>query len=243
MISVVVLQSCDNRIEQGELTYKITYPYTDTSGATGRLLPKEMKVIFKGTKVKTEIARGKFINMQIISDNADKSIEMRLDFGDKPYYCILTEADREKLLSLQPIYNVQSTSKQDSVAGLWATEYTVKEENGEIEHPNAWFTEALRPDEMYFFSSYTGTPGVPLIYEMEQYKMVMRIEAREFIEREVVDEEFTRDPSLIEVSFDQYYEEVQELFDLLIDEEEEEEPIEADPIETDSLVISTAAGS
>lgn len=243
LLATLLFQSCDSRIEEGELSYKMTYPHADTNGMVGRILPQEMTVIFKGTKTKTEIARGKLLNMQIISDNVDQSIEMRLDFGDKNYYCVLTEADRTKLLDLQPEYEVALTGKEDSVSSLWAKEYTVKEKGSDKGHQNAWFTEALRPDEMYFYSSYVGTKGVPLIYEMEQYKLVMRVEAKEFREREVREEEFIRDPSLREVSFDQYYEEVQELFDLLIVEEETETapPDSAvSTIETDSLEVATS---
>ncbi len=194
----------------------MNYPYADTAGLVGRVLPQTMTVIFKGTKTKTEIARGRLLNMQIVSDESDQSIEMRLDFGDKDYYCILSEADLKKLLISQPIYEVKSSGKQDSVQGLWASEYTVKEKNGDHTHSNAWFTEALRPEDAYFYSSYRGVKGFPLIYEVERYNVVMKATVTKFIEREVT-EEFMRNPGSWEVSFDEYEEDLQELFDVLMD--------------------------
>jgi hypothetical protein len=225
--------SCDDRIKEGEITYRMSYPYEDTTGLVGHILPKEMTVIFKGTKTKTEIASGRILNLQIISDDSDQSIEMRLIFGDKHYYTVLTDADRATLLSKQPEYQIELTGVEDSVVGIMAKEYRVIEEGSSVDHNNAWFTERLRPDEMYFYSSYAGIKGVPLIYEIEQYDVIMRITAVNFTGREVLDEEFARGSDLVEVEFEKYYGDVQELFDVLMDDDE------PTAVKTDTLSLET----
>ncbi|MCG8575872.1 MAG: hypothetical protein MI810_13375 [Flavobacteriales bacterium] len=212
----LLLFSCgDNKIPEGEIEYIISYPHSDVSGFMEHILPETMTLTFKGSKVKSQIARGKIFKTEVVSDEADNSIEMRLDFGDKIFYCVLNEEEVKKLKDSQPTYDVTETGKADSVQGMWSKEYTVNS-NDTIDHDNAWFTEDLAPQSAYFYSSYHDIKGLPLVFDIERYGIIMHLEATKFIRREVKEEEFNRDPALEEVSFDEYEAEVQELFDILM---------------------------
>ncbi len=214
----MLLASCsDSKIPEGEIEYVITYPYTDVSGLLGAVLPEKATLVFKGTKMKTNIARGKIFTTDVISDEATHSVEMRLDFGDKFFYAELTAADLKTLIASQPKYKLASTSKQDSVQGMWASEYTVDCSEDSVKHPNAWFTEDLSPAEGLFYSSYKEIKGIPLVFDFERYGVIMHLEAVNFKKREVLDSEFERDPTLVKVEFSQYESEVQELFDILME--------------------------
>jgi len=218
VVLCILLCSCsDDKIPSGEIEYKITYPYTDVSGFVGAILPEKATLIFNGTQIKTNISRGKIFTTDVISNEADRTVEMRLDFGDKFFYTILTESDIKKLTDSQPKYNIKSTSKQDSVQGMWSNEYTVNCDKDTVVHSNAWFTEDLVPQSAYFYSSYKDIKGIPLIYDVERYGVIMHLEAVKFTKREVLDTEFERDPTLVKVDFTDYEAEVQELFDILMD--------------------------
>jgi hypothetical protein len=212
-----LLFSCGpNRIEQGELTYEVTYPNMEVTGIMSAILPKEMTIVFKGTKMKTTIARGRIFTTDVITNEADNSMEMRLDFGDKKYYCIMTAAEVEQLKNTNPVYNVTATSEADSLNGLWAKKYTVTSEDS-LQPGDAWFTEGLEVQNGAWFSAYAGTVGMPLIYDVERWGLMMHVVSNNFIEREVKDDEFDRDPALTEVDFETYESEVQELFDILLE--------------------------
>jgi len=218
LILTLFVASCGkSKIEEGSLEYTITYPYADISGFMLAMLPEKMTLIFKGTKMMTTINKGKLFTTQIITDEADHSIEMRLLLGkEKLIYTILTAQDIEKLKTSQPIYTIKSTGKEDSLNGLWAKQYNVECESDSIENGDAWFTEDLRPTDAYWFTSYSTIKGVPLTYDVERYDVFMHIEMVSFKQREILETEFDRDPRLTLVSFDEYESEAQALFDLLM---------------------------
>lgn len=216
--TILILISCTpDKVQEGEVSYAITYPNSEISGFMQAILPETMTITFKGTKMLTTIARGEIFTTQIISDQKDQSVEMRLDFGDKLFYTVLDENDVKEMIASQPTYKIKSTGQQDSLVGLYASSYVIECKTDTIERADAWFTESLAPTEAYWFTSYAEVKGFPLIYDAERYGVMMHLEAATFNEREVKDSEFERDPSLVEVTFQEYEAEVQELFDILME--------------------------
>lgn len=205
-----------NKIQEGEVEYVITYPNSDVSGFMQAILPETMTITFKGTKIKTTIARGTIFTTEIISDEKDKSVEMRLDFGDKLYYTVLNESEVKEMIASQPKYSINATGEADSVVGMYSSAYTVSAEDT-IKRENAWFTNDLATSDAYWFTSYAGTEGFPVIYDVERYGVMMHLEAVKLTKREVKETEFDRAPELTEVSFQEYEAEVQELFDILME--------------------------
>ena len=217
ILPILLFTSCgDSKIQEGEFTYDITYPHTEVSGLMSAILPKEMTIIFKGTKMKTTISRGKIFTTEVITDESDNSIEMRLDFGDKKYYCVLTKEEVKELQDSQPIYTINKTNEADSIFGLWSKKYSVNSVDS-LQPEDAWFTEDLSIQKGAWFSSYKDLTGMPVIYDVERYGLMMHVAAINFMEREVIDNEFNRDPELEKVDLKTYESEVQELFDILLD--------------------------
>ena len=213
----LLICSCEpDKVHEGVLEYEITYPNCDISGFMQAILPETMTIAFKGTKIKTTIARGEIFTTEIITDELDHSVEMRLDFGDKLIYALLSEEEVKELIASQPVYTIKSLGATDSICDLVATNYSVDCKSDTINRQNAWFTEELAPQEAYWFTSYSSTKGMPLIYDAERYGVMMHLESISLDEREVTDSEFERDPALVKVSFEEYESEVQELFDILL---------------------------
>jgi len=204
-------------IQEGEVEYVITYPNIEASGFMEAILPKSMTIVFKGTKMKTLISKGEIFSTEVVSDETDRSMEMRFDMGDKLYYTQLTEDDLNELLHSQPNYEISKTSESDSLVGLFAEAYSVYSPDDTVTYNNAWFTMALAPQNATWFSSYNEIKGFPLVYDVERYGVFMHVEAIDFRKREVKDSEFDRDPSLEAISFEDYEFEVQELFDILME--------------------------
>lgn len=213
----LLLTSCGkSKISEGELTYDVTYPHMEVTGLMSAILPKEMTIVFQGTKMMTTISRGRIFETKVITDEADNSIEMRLDFGDKKYFCVLSKAEIDELLNTQPSYDIKKTEEQDSIKGVFCSKYTVSSTDS-IQPGDAWFTEDFTVQKGAWFSAYKDLVGMPIIYDVERYGLLMHVESNAFSQREVLEDEFVRDPSLIEVDFKTYETEVQELFDILLD--------------------------
>ena len=217
VLPVLFLSSCGkDKVKEGELTYEITYPYMEVTGLMSAILPKEMNIVFKGTKMKTTIARGKIFSTEVITDESDKSMEMRLDFGSQKFYCELTKEEVNDLIASAPNYTIKKTEETDSINGVWAYKNIVSSTDS-LQPGDAWFTEDLLIEKGAWFSAYKDVKGMPIIYDVERYGLFMHCNATNFAKREVKEDEFTRDPDLEKITFEEYEKQVQELFDILLD--------------------------
>lgn len=217
IVTLLLLNSCGkSKIPEGELNYDITYPNMEVTGLMSAILPKEMTIVFKGTQMKTTIQRGHIFTTDVITDEADQSMEMRLDFGDKKYFCILTKEEIAALKNSAPKYTITKTEEQDSIAGTWCTKYKVTSPDS-LPPGDAWFTEDLTVENGAWFSAYFSVTGMPIIYDVERYGLMMHVVANGFVQREVKDSEFERSAELTQVDFKTYESEVQELFDILLE--------------------------
>lgn len=214
----ILITSCGpSKIEQGEITFNITYPYnTDLSSTMLMILPKEATLIFKESKMLTIVKTGKIFRTDIYADEATKELEMRLDFGSDVIYAQLNDADQKKFRSNLPEYSITATETADSLHGLWGKKYMTEYIGTDTIPPfESWFTEDLSLQNITWFSNYNKIVGVPLIYDIDQYGIRMHLEVTGFKEREVKDEEFTRSSELQQVSFDEYDKKLNELFTIL----------------------------
>lgn len=215
--SIFILGSCgDSYIEEGEITYEITYPYnTDLSSTMLMILPKEATFIFKGSKMLTIVKTGKIFRTEIYADESTKELEMRLDFGSDKLYTTLNEADQQKFRSNLPDYKITPTEVADSLKGLWGKKYTVDSNSDTVPQFESWFTEDLSLRNITWFSNYSGIVGVPLIYDIDQYGIRMHLEITGFTPREVKEEEFVRSTKLKEVKYNEYDSKLSELFHIM----------------------------
>ncbi|MBD3637280.1 MAG: hypothetical protein HUJ25_08015 [Crocinitomicaceae bacterium] len=216
LLALITTSCGESKIPEGEITYEITYPHMEVTGLMSAILPKEMTIVFKGTQMKTTISRGHIFETDVVTNEANESIEMRLDFGDKKYFCPLTKAEIKELRNTQPVYTINKTDEQDSIAGLWCTKYNVSSKDS-IQPDAAWFTEDLSVQNGAWFSAYNSVTGMPVVYDVERYGLMMHVSATNFIKRKVKDNEFDRPSELTKVDFSTYETEVQELFDILLD--------------------------
>jgi hypothetical protein len=143
-------------------------------------------------------------------------MEMRLDFGDKKYYCELTKEELDILVNSSQKYNIKKAEEKDSLNGVFCQKYLVSSEDS-IQPGNAWFTEDLTIQNGAWFSAYKDLVGMPIIYDVQRYGILMHVESNNFSQREILEDEFARDPNLEKVDFETYETEVQELFNILLD--------------------------
>lgn len=214
------LSSCEKpKIQEGEITFDITYPYNNNLSSTMlMILPKEATLVFKGSKMLTIVKTGKIFRTEIYADETTKELEMRMDFGSDKLFTKLNDADQKKFRSNLPNYAMTATNDADSLKGLWAKKYSVKYDSDTIPQFESWFTEDLSLQNITWFSNYSGTVGVPLIYDIDQYGIRMHLEISGFKEREVKESEFTRSGKLKEVPYDEYDSKLNELFTILTDD-------------------------
>lgn len=205
----------ETKIRQGEITYAVTYPYNNFEGFTAAMLPKEVTVVFKDSKLLTTIRRGNIFQTQVYIDEESKEMEMRLDFGSDKFFTVLDNGQQENFKTSQPKYTISKTGETDSLSGLFAKKYTVKYPSDTVPPFDSWFTEDLSIQDAARISSYAPTKGMPLIYDIDRYGVRMHLEITGFKEREVDDKEFERSNELSEMEYLKYEKKLQDLFDVL----------------------------
>ncbi|MFT4602116.1 MAG: hypothetical protein ACI857_002302 [Arenicella sp.] len=219
-LPIILLSSCtgtDEKINQGELSYEISYPYLDLGPLMSAMLPDEMTITFKDKQMLTTLQKGKMFTSTVLTNEETETVRMTLSlFGSEHYYCELTPEEVNQLVESQPLYEVKSTTTKDSVGGCWSQEYKVSSNNDTMPPFNAWFTEDLSIEHGAWFSAYTVAKGMPIIYDVERYGMMMHSECINFKDKEVDDKVFELEEGFDKINFKTYEKKVQELFDALL---------------------------
>jgi hypothetical protein len=217
LLPLIIFSCSEDKIHQGEIKYEITYPHLELGVFMSAALPKEMTIVFKEKQMLATLKKGKIFSTTVLSNEETESVRMTLTFDENRIFCDLNKKEVLELINSQPVYTIDSTNKKDSIEGCWATEYAVTSLNDSMPPLNAWFTEDLSIQNGAWFSAYGSIKGMPLIYDVERYGMLMHANCTKFKEREVEDKEFEMEVDLVEVDFETYEKKVQELFDLLLD--------------------------
>ncbi|MCH2233269.1 MAG: hypothetical protein MK078_03365 [Crocinitomicaceae bacterium] len=217
VLLLFLVASCtESKIEQGQVTYELTYPHMDPENTlVNAISPKEMTIVFKGTKMKTTIKKGRLFETNIISDESNNSLALYSDLDGNQIYCVLNDEDVEKLKNSLPTYTAKTTEVQDSIGGIYSTKYTTSSSDS-LQPSDAWFTDDFAPQDAVWFSPYKGVKGFPVVYDIERYGMFTHATATNFVEREVKDEEFEIEGKYRLLTFEEYEEESFELFDILL---------------------------
>ena len=218
VLLIFTLFSCgENKIESGELEYEISYPNNEISNLMDMMLPKKMAVIFKDGKMMTTIKKGKIFSTQIISNELDRSIEMRLDFGSDVLNTHLTKEDIDDMIASQPEYTFSKPIEGDTLIGCATQRYDVDCATDTLDSFKSVFTTDFSVQNSGWFTSYKDIKGMPLVYVIDRYGVLMHLKATKFTPREVLDTEFDQTETFEEVSYKKYDHKVQELFDVMMD--------------------------
>lgn len=216
-ILLIVLSSCkENKIEQGEIEYKITYPYNpNVTGFMEMMLPKELNVKFKGTKMIATIKRGKIFTTQIFSDESTQELEMRLSFGSDVINTFLSPDDVDLFLKTQPNYSLSKPQKADSLVGCSSVKYSIDCSNDTIPPFDCYFTEDFTIQDAAWFTALKGAKGMPLVYLIDRFGIIMKVEATKFSPKEIKDQEFEPTEKYETVSFKKYDKKLNDLFEIM----------------------------
>jgi hypothetical protein len=217
LVSISFFSCNDSKIQSGEITYEITYPYNELSNLMEIMLPKTMTTVFKGDKMKTTIVKGNFFTTNIISNETTKELEMRFKMGTDIFNSHLTKEDIAHFINSQPKYNISAPKEGDSLVNCVCLDYEVDCPNDSIDLFSSVFTSDFSIKNGSWFSAYHEIEGMPLESLIDTYDLFMKVKATNFIARDVEDSEFEPQYEYIEVSYKTYDQKVQDLFDVMLD--------------------------
>lgn len=212
-LMALFVNSCsDNKIQSGIITYDIEYPYNEIDGMMGMMMPKEMTLTFKDGKTMSTIEKGKMFTTKIISDENQRLLEFRLDFGSDVISTHLTPENLDAFIESQIKYTVEGPLESDSLLGVSTQKYNIKPQVDSLGTFESLFSMDFSTKNAAWFTSYGQIKGMPLDYYIDRYGIIMHLKARDIQIIEIDDKAFEPQESYEDISYEKFDAKIRDLY-------------------------------
>lgn len=194
-------QVFDQRIDEGVIEYQITFPESRDESITAGLLPDKMTYAFRETGFASnfQTAGGVFKN-NIIADSETKSIEHQLKVFRKKIRVKMDETDILKMLAEYPRMTVIHTNETDTIAGFHCKKALVVFEEVDKNEIEVYYTDKIKMKNPNWCTQYHEIDGVLMAYEVEEFGIRMRLEAKSVQSKKTTEEDFLSDDEYTSIS-------------------------------------------
>ncbi len=199
-------------VEEGVITYRVTYPYANTDGLMAAFLPEEMRMKFEENRYMTEISSAKVFKNAFFADREDSMAIQGLKLMNKKVRVTMNKREVKELLEGFPEMTVFHSRGRDTIAG-----YPCKKAIAifsDIDKPSVqvYYTDRIAIDDPNWCNQYRKIGGVLMGYEIERFGVRMRLRARKVEPRTVKEEEFKME-GYKEVSMEEMEKELKEIME------------------------------
>ena len=184
--SILTMQA--QTITEGSITYSVNFEGMPPEQA-GMMKGSEMKIYFKEKKSRTEFTTAFFNTITVLDENS--SITLSEAMGQKSFYKMKKE-DLEKEAKKHPDPKITYTEEKKTIAGYECKKaiVEVKDQKGETQKVNVWYTDKLPNNSGGRMASFKGLKGAPLEFEMNQGPMKMKMTATKVSLAAIPDSQF-----------------------------------------------------
>ncbi len=211
-----VFSGCGNEessetIPQGRITYQITYPYFNQNSLMASLLPKEMIMTYKGSKMKIEVNMKKLFSNVIISDEKTRSITLLLKLSSRQIAANLNEGEIQRFLADFPdVEYLQSTKNREY--GNKTGKHTVAVFTDISREIDVYFSDEFGLENPNWCTPFNEVKGVLLQYDMARYGLTMRFTAVKIEEIPISESAFSIPEGYEKTPFDEIEKELKDMF-------------------------------
>jgi hypothetical protein len=183
--------SCTNNeeFEEGAIVFGIDYPNNKDNFFLYHVLPKEMVTSFNNDVVEMKIKKANMENT-ILLDNINKKMMVYYNYGDV-FNCHLTNIERNKLISIQPNYEIKFLAEKDTFLGFNIKKAVATDPNRPFDPIEIWYTEDVKIKESNWFNGFEKIPGFLLKYHAYQNGLKMEFKAKKIIKTAISDSVLT----------------------------------------------------
>ena len=132
LISTAVIAHAQKKVNEGTLTYAVTYDLAPDQQSMAAQLPPETKFKFNGSLIKLEMEQGP-AKITVISDAAQKTglVLVDIPIAQKQYAVKNTKEDTEAMMGKTPVLSdFKATGEKQKVGIYNAEKYTYKDDKG-----------------------------------------------------------------------------------------------------------------
>jgi GLPGLI family protein len=204
---LLLLTGCENSggtVDQGIITYDISYPRPIEDKWMEKLMPSEMEMQFKNNQINTELTFGLgMIKIGFISNTEDKQLHELLKFMRNRNVSHRGTNQIEELLQKIPPHTIELLPDTKSILGFVCNKALVHVESpSESYSYDLWYTKDIQLKDPNWCTPFKKIPGVLMEYRVERFNVVMHFTAVEVKQTEIPDTEFLIPSKYKEISIE-----------------------------------------
>ena len=192
--SALIEGSSDDDLEEGQIIYKISYPYVDSNDIGLNLLPKEMTLTFKGDHYKAESIGGMgLFAAGFISDNKEKTMDYFMKVISSKYASRFTNKGVKRFHSNFPSYRLEKLDTTRNIAGMDCNATRVIFYNNIVSDYIIWHTDQIKLKNSNWCSPFPTISGVLMEYQVQQEGLVLKMTANS-VQRDSISPDYFKVP-------------------------------------------------
>lgn len=178
---------------EGTILYDVSFPYLDDP-VLANVFPEEMKLSFQGENSHGYLkSLGGIVTSEFISNEEDRTFTQLLKAFSDRYVMKLSEVEVRDYLNGQPKMELVPTDETKEICGYTCKKTIANFQTDSMPPVYLFHTKDIQLSNPNWFNQYAAIDGVLLGYEVEQYGMRMKLEAREVTLGEIDDSVFSVD--------------------------------------------------
>ncbi|MCX2478077.1 hypothetical protein OQY15_03180 [Pedobacter sp. MC2016-15] len=185
LISTAVLAHAQKKVNEGTLTYAVTYDLSADQKAMAAQLPPETKFKFNGSLIKLEMEQGP-AKITVINDAVAKTGLVLVDvpIAQKQFAVKTSKEDNEQMMGKTPVLSDFKATGEKQKLGNYDTEkYTYKDETGATFE--LWATNDIQLPEGISGSEFKALGATPVKFSRVQNGVKANIVIKNLVEEKV----------------------------------------------------------
>tara|TARA_B100000683_G_scaffold238180_1_gene243838 strand:- start:18 stop:710 length:693 start_codon:yes stop_codon:yes gene_type:complete len=203
-------------IDEGIITYDISYPRPIEDRWMEKLMPSEMEMQFKNNNINTELTFGLgMIKIGYITNTEDKHLHEMLKFMRNRNVSHRGIQQVDDLIADIPAHEIKLLPDTKSIAGYLCHKAEVSVESPETPYTyDLWYTKEIEIKDPNWCTPFKNIPGVLMEYRIERFNVIMHFTAVEVKQTEIADSEFFVPKKYKEISIDAMEKNLRDLKDI-----------------------------
>ncbi|MET1055584.1 MAG: hypothetical protein ABWY16_09770 [Pedobacter sp.] len=185
LISTAAIAHAQKKVNEGTLTYGITYDLSADQKSMASQLPPETKFKFNGSLIKLEMEQGP-AKITVINDAVAKTGLVLVDvpIAQKQYAVKTSKEDNEQMMGKTPVLSdFKATGEKQKIGNYNTEKYTYKDESGTAYE--VWATNDIQLPEGISGSEFKALGATPVKFTRVQNGVKANILIKTLVEEKV----------------------------------------------------------
>ena len=203
----------DNRISEGVIEFKVTYPDLDPDNLLATIMPDVMSMKFKDNVFNSELSAGMgMFKANLIANSNAYTLTKAVKLGNNKYVSRLSKTETQEYNESYDNVSVINLNETQEIAGLKCKKALLIFENIDMDDIYVYYTDKIKFKDPNWSTPFKDIDGVLLAYEVEQLGIKMKFVAYSISEQKIDESDLLISEDYESISIDKLDEEVELIF-------------------------------